>query len=261
MTRYATNNDRDELLGESEEDYKWSIIMDFRDRIRQLEATVKTFVARPTGAPTANPVVQQGEDVLAKAASAYTDPDSLMSLGEREISDPTTMGIFSSHLAANDLSAARDVLLDIRGRGHVAKAADAAQRVDQVFGGSNTESDVAAYDSRAATSELMARFGKLEQLMASLEARLSQLERRPQAAMGDDGQVMAKAAGPKRKRTKEEVEAQLYADLNAYIDSPTVTGQISSMIAGGQYKQVRQVLASAKRAHESEKIAAERRRF
>ena len=243
-----------------DQDHQLSVLNDLRERIKQLENLWRVVIEPTLGNKTSSPV-QQGEAVLAKAAEAYQDADGLMALGEREISDPTQMGIFAGHLAANDLNAARDVLIDVRERGHVAKAADAAQQVDRAFGG-GLDDDLAGFDSRAATSELTARFSSMERLLASLETRLSAIERRPQAAAPvdvDDEQLVAKAAAPKRKRTKEETADYLMSQVDAYCDSPTVVGQLSSMIQAGQFKEVRVALTSAKRAHESARLSHERK--
>lgn len=71
--------------------------------------------------------LEHGEQLLAKAASAYESAETLVAVGEREIDDATQMGIFAGHVAARDFNAARDVLIDARERGRVAKAVDAAQ--------------------------------------------------------------------------------------------------------------------------------------
>ena len=230
-------------------------------RVEQLENLWRVIIQPTLENKTSSPVAQ-GEAVLAKAAEAYQDADSLMSLGEREISDPTTMGIFSSHLAANDLRAARDVLIDVRERGYVAKAADAAQQVDRAFGG-GLDTDLAGFDNKVATSELTARFASMERLLSSLEARLTQLERRPHAAAPvdvDDEQLVAKAPGaPKRKRTPQETADFLTSQVDSYFDNPTTVGQLTSMIAAGQYKEVRSAVARAKQAHESARLVNERK--
>lgn len=72
---------------------------------------------------------------------------------------------------------------------------------------------------------------------------------------------MAKAAGPKQPRTKQETEVRLIAQIDAYIDSPSVVGKLSSMVSGGQYAEVRKVLSGAKRAHDAARLVAERKRF
>lgn len=225
-------------------------------RVRELESLVRTLMENPAGKP--NPVAQ-GEAVLAKAVSSFHDGESLLAYADTVISDPTVMGVVSSYVSAGDFRAAQNAVLEATERNTVAKAAgDMAQVVE-----AGTDADLASYDARATASELTARFGKVEQLLASLEVRLGQLEARPQAAaVDDDQQVMAKASGGrKRKRTPEETAAYLHAQIDAYVDSPTTAGMLSSKIQAGQFAEARSILNGAKRAHESAKISAERKRF
>lgn len=223
-------------------------------QVKQLEQLVRDLTVRPGGKP--NPVAQ-GEAVLAKAVSSFHDGESLLAYADSVISDPTAMGIVSSYVSAGDFKAAQTAVLEATDRNTVAKAAgDLAQVV-----GAGTDNDLASYDNRAGMSELTARFGKVEQLLASLEVRLGQLETRPQATAIDAGAVVAKASGPKRKRTPQETADYLMSQIDAYCDSPTVVGQLSSMVQSGQFKEVRNALVSAKRAHESARLVAERKRF
>lgn len=90
-------------------------------------------------------LLENGEQVLAKAATAYTDPAALMALGEKHIADPTQMGIFASHVAAGDLNAARDMLIDTKERVRVAKAVEATQQVDDVL----SDRQMDTYDVKA----------------------------------------------------------------------------------------------------------------
>lgn len=171
-------------------------------------------------------LLENGEQTLAKAAGAYHDPDALMALGERAITDPTQMGIFSSHVAGGDLNAARDMLIDTKERGRVAKAADAAQDVENLL----NDRDLDGYDTKAAISKLSARFGALEK---NLTYRLELLEQRPQAAAPAPLQTdstIAKAAGKKRRLTPEEDVQALMDDLERYVDDPATVGARSSMI-------------------------------
>ena len=204
--------------------------------------------------------IGQGEATLAKAVSSFNDADSLLAYAARTIDDPTTMGVVSGHLAAGDMLEAKRTVLEAAERGTVAKAAgDMAQVV-----GAGLEDDMATYDSRAGMSELTARFGALERMLSSLEARLSQLEGRPQAAAPvdvDDEQLVAKASGgaPKRKRTPQETADFLTSQVDSYFDNPTTVGQLTSMIAAGQFKAVRSAVARAKQAHESARLVNERK--
>ena len=213
----------------------------------------------PTDRDLTRAAIGRGEDTLAKAVSSFNDPDALLAYADRTIDDPTTMGIVSGHLAAGDMLEAKKTVLEATERTQVAKAAEVMGQAV----GAGLEDDMATYDSRAGMSELTARFGALERMLSSLEARLSQLEGRPQAAAPvdvDDGEIMAKApGGPKRKKTKEETEASLLAGIDAYIDSPTITGQLSSMVSAGQYAEVRRVLNGAKRAHDAARLSNERK--
>lgn len=200
--------------------------------------------------------VADGEKMLAKAAGVYADPTALMALGEREISDATTMGIFSSHIAFGNLTAAQNTLIDVRERSRFAKAADAAQMVESAL-----DTPLNDFNNRVGVSELTARFASMERLLASLEARLDQLDRRPQAAPVVPGErVVVKAAntGKKRRLTHEEESNHLLSMLDRYVDSPTTAGQISSMIQAGKHAEVRPILERAKAAHETAKIRQER---
>ena len=96
--------------------------------------------------------------------------------------------------------------------------------------------------------------------MASREVRLGQLERRSSAAPVAP-QTVAKASGSKRKRTPEEVKADLLSQIHAYCDSATTVGQLSSMLEAGQVREVQAAVASAKRAHDAQRISSERKRF
>ena len=210
-------------------------------------------------------LLEQGEQTLAKAARAYHSPDSLMALGEREIADPTAMGVFASHIAANDLNAARQVLLSTQERTRVAKAVDAAQEVNTVLG----DDDLAGYDSRATVSELTARFGALERTLSSIETLLGQLETRPVAAPAPvpSATTVAKStaanAGKKARlaMTPEQEAQSLMDDVERYIDDPATVGALSSLIQAGKLDQVRPAVERARQSHETDKIRAERRGF
>lgn len=206
-------------------------------------------------------LLEQGEQVLAKAATAYRDPDALLALGEQHISDPTQMGIFSSHVAAGDLNSARDMLIDTRERGRVAKAVDAA---DQAYATLAGDKNLDEYDARASVSELTARFGALERTLASIETRLAQLERRPQAGAAAPVQtdaLVAKAAGKKRRLTPEEDAESLMNDVERYVDDAAAVGALSSLIQAGELDKARPAIERARQAHETERIKAERRGF
>ena len=203
--------------------------------------------------------IGQGEATLAKAVSSFNDADSLLAYAARTIDDPTTMGVVSGHLAAGDMLEAKRTVLEATERTQVAKAAEVMGQAV----GAGLEDDMATYDSRAGMSELTARFGALERMLSSLEARLAAIERRPQAAapvdVDDDEQLVAKAAVPKRKRTKEETADFLMSQIDAYVDSPNVVGTLSSMVAAGQFKEVKAAVARAKQAHESARLVNERK--
>ena len=201
--------------------------------------------------------IGRGEDTLAKAVSSFHDPDALLAYADSVVTDPTTMGVVASYVSAGDMLNAKKTVLEAAERGTVAKAAgDMAQVV-----GAGTDDDLAGYDSRAATSEMLARFSSMERLLSSLEARLSAIERRPQAAqVDDDEQLVAKAPGaPKRKRTPQETADYLTSQVDAYFDNPSTVGQLTSMIAAGEFKPVRAAVARAKQAHESARLAHERK--
>jgi hypothetical protein len=196
-----------------------------------------------------------GEALLAKAAGSYADPESLMALGEREIGDATTMGAFSSHISTGNLPAAQSLLIDARERGRVAKAADATMTAQDAL-----EEPFTDFRNRQAVGELVARFGVMERTLASIESRLERLERPQPPAVQPGAQQIAKAAAPgKRRRTPAEEQAHLLAMLDAYIDSPTTAGQVSSMIQRGQLVEARQVLETAKRGHEIQRVREERK--
>ena len=200
------------------------------------------------------------KSVLAKAVGQRSDdPDALLAYADRTVTDATEMGIIAGHISAGDLKAAKTALLEIGERTQVAKAAEVMGQAV----GAGLEDDMATYDSRAGMSELTARFGALERMLSSLEARLAAIERRPQAAapvdVDDDEQLVVKAAVPKRKRTPEEEADYLMGQIDAYVDSPNVVGTLSSMVAAGEFKQVRAAVARAKQAHESARLVNERK--
>lgn len=149
---------------------------------------------------------------------------------------------------------------------HVQRAtvAKAAEVMDQAVR-AGTDDDLASYDARAAVSEITAKLGSLERLMASLDARLSQLERRPQAAPAPaamPAQTVAKAPGaPRRPKTQEEIAEQLLSDVDAYIDSPSTVGTLSSMVHAGKFAEVQRILAGARRSHEAARLVNERKGF
>ena len=199
--------------------------------------------------------IGKGEDTLAKAVSSFHDPDALLAYADTVISDATTMGVVSSYVSAGDMLNAKKTVLEATERTQVAKAAEVMGQAV----GAGLEDDMATYDSRAGMSELTARFGALERMLSSLEARLSQLERRPQAAPVDDEQVVAKATGKRRKRTPVEEAEYLMAQVDNYVPDATTTGHLSSMIQAGQFREVRAALVGAKRAHEAARLAHERK--
>ena len=206
-------------------------------------------------------LLEQGEQVLAKAATAYTSAESLLALGEREISDVTQMGVFAGHIAAGDLNAARNVLIDNQERTRFAKAADAAQEVNTVLG----DDDLATFDTHRAVSELRAKFGSIEQALTSIEDRLGQLEARPVAvpAPAPSAATVAKATSTKKARpqTREEDAQSLMNDVERYIDDPSAIGALSSLIQAGDFAKARPAIERARQAHETEKIKSERRGF
>ncbi len=250
LARAATT--ADDLADEDQ-----GVITALRDRLEQLENLWRVVIAPTLSEKTSSPV-DRGEATLAKAVGNFDNPDALLAFADRTISDPTEMGIIAGHISVGDLKSAKTALLELTERNTLAKAPDVMAQVT----GAGSDDDLAAYDSRAATSEMIARFGKVEQLLSSLEVRLSQLEARPQAAapVNDDEQLVAKAPGaPKRKRTPQETADFLTSQVDSYFDNPTTVGQLTSMIAAGQYKEVRSAVARAKQAHESARLVNERK--
>lgn len=206
-------------------------------------------------------LLENGEQILAKAATAYDSAETLLALGEKEIGDPTTMGILAGHVAARDFNAARDVLIDVKERGRVAKAVDAAQQVDTVLG----DDDIAGFDANRAMSEIS---GKFERRLAAIEDRLSQIEARPVAVPtpAPAAATVAKAAATSKTKarpamTREEVVADLMARIERYVDDPAAVGALSSLIQAGEFDKVRTAVERARTAHETEKVKAERRGF
>lgn len=55
-----------------------------------------------------------------------------------------------------------------------------------------------------------------------------------------------------------QTKAELLCEINAYCDSATTVGQVSSVLEAGQ---IREVQAAAKRSHEERKLIHERRGF
>ena len=223
-----------------------------------LSAGDRNLVLAATGTPD---LMTAGEDVLAKAVNAFSDPETLLAFADRNIADPTTIGVVSGHLEAGDLPSARATVLQHVQRDQVAKAAEVMQQTTNAL-----DDDMAGYDVRAAVSEITARIGTFERTLSALEARLTQMERRPQnvpAPVVPPAQnTIAKATGTvRRPQPNEETAEELLSQINAYVDSPSVVGTLSSLVAAGQYQQVRAAIASAKRAHEERKAINERKGF
>lgn len=232
-----------------------------RARVERLEQTIHNRAAGNTFAKAAD-FTAAGEATLAKAVNAFSDPSALLAYADRHIDDVTTIGVVSGHLAAGDMMRAKQTVLEYAERAAVvAKADDVSTALGQVTGG--LEGDFASCDSKAAVSEITARFSAMERTIAALETRLAQLERRPQAAAPVvPEQTVAKAAGaPRRPKTPEETAESLLAQIDAYIDSPSVVGQLSSMVAAGKFADVRRIIAGAKQAHDTQRLIAERKGF
>lgn len=199
-----------------------------------------------------------GEALLAKAASAYSTPESLMALADRQISDPTQMGEFSSYVARGDLAAARGLLDSATDRQRFAKAADAAQTAQDAL-----EEPFTDFKNRHGLGELVARFGVVERTLASIEARLERLER-PQAAavsVQPSAQTVAKAAGGRARpmMTKGQRADDQLRRIDRYIDSPSLTGSLSSLVQQGRFDEVEQALQRAEHAHETQRVRQERK--
>lgn len=261
----------DELLDDQHDDWIDSTLIYLRDTLKKLTARVDALEtgarssAKPTGQPAVRPAVPPpsataaGEAVLAKAVGGFADGDALLAYADRQVSDPTTVGIISGHIAAGDLQSAKEAVLEHVQRGHVAKAAEVMQQATNAL-----DDDLAGYDARAAVSEITARFGVMERTISALEGRLTQLERRPQnvpVPVVPQQQTVAKAAGSKRPKTQEETAESLLAQIDAYIDSPSIVGQLSSMVAAGKFAEVRRVLSGAKQAHDTQRLIHERKGF
>jgi hypothetical protein len=200
-----------------------------------------------------------GEALLAKAAGSYDTPETLMVLGDRQFSDPTAMGEFASHVARGDLTAARGMLDSATDRTRFAKAADATQVAQSALDEPFTD-----FKNRQAAGELVARFGELERALASITARLERLERPQPAAVPaqqPSGQTVAKAAGSRARptMTRGQRADDLLRRIDAYIDSPSLTGQLSSLVQQGEFDQVEPVLERAEQAHETQRVRQERR--
>ncbi len=266
----------DELLDDQHDDWIDSTLIYMRDTLKKLTARVDAIEtgvrppAKPTGQPTSRPAAlppsatAAGEAVLAKAVGAFDDGDALLAYADRNVSDVTTIGIISGHIAAGDMQSAKRAVLEHVQRGQtVAKADDMAAVVNTLDG------DLASFDSKTAVSELTARFGSMERLLASLDARMAQLEHRPQAAPATvlpSGQnTVAKAATATRRPNitdappSSQTKAELLSEVSAYIDSPAHVGKLASMIESGQIREVQAAVTSAKRAHEAQRLVQERK--
>lgn len=221
-----------------------------------LSAGDRDLAYAATGTPG---LTSAGEDVLAKAVGAFNDPETLLAFADRNINDATTIGVVSGHLEAGDLPSARATVLEHVQRGQVAKAAEVMQGAANAL-----DDDLAGYDVRAAVSEITARIGTFERTLSALEARLTQLERRPQNVPAPVApQTVAKAAGPRRPKITDappsaQVTTELLSEINAFVDSPTLVGQLSSMLEAGQIRDVQTAVTAAKRAHEERKAINER---
>lgn len=196
----------------------------------------------------------RGEQILAKAVTALESPDALMALGGRTLKDATQMGEFSSLVALGDLPAARRMLDKVSERSNFAKAVDTAEDM--------LNEPLSDFSLKRAVSEMTARFGHLERTVMAVEARLQALER-PQVApaamrLGEQQIVKAAAPGKTRRRTPAEESNRLLSMLDAYVDSPTTAGQVSSLIQAGRLQEAREFLERAKTAHETAKLKAER---
>jgi hypothetical protein len=234
-------------------------------RLEKLEAFVErlklgSYIAKAAGDDGENTRVlgntarlrDVGEQVLAKAATTYDTPDTLMAAGERAISDPTQMGVFASHLSTGDLAAARKMFGQASDRAAFVKGVDAAEDL--------LNAPLGDFDNRRAASELTARFASVERLLASIEARLDQLERRPQAAPVQPGeQVVVKAQGRSAPMSRGQRANDLLRRIDAYIDSPSLTGQLSSLVQQGHFDEVENALQHAEAAHDAQRLREERK--
>ena len=224
-----------------------------------LSAGDRNLARAATGTPNLTDV---GEDILAKAVNAFSDPETLLAYADRNISDATTIGVVSGHLEAGDLPSARATVLEAVQRGQVAKAAEIMQKTTNAL-----DDDMAGYDTRAAVSEITARIGTFERTLSALEARLTQMERRPQPTLSPTSapapgpaRTVAKASGTvKRPQTAIEIADGLMSEIEAYVDNPTTVGALSSMVHAGKFDEVQRLLVGAKRSHEAQKLARERK--
>lgn len=65
-----------------------------------LSAGDRNLALAATGTPD---LTSAGEDVLAKAVGAFSDPEALLAFADRTISDPTTIGVVSGYLEAGQV--------------------------------------------------------------------------------------------------------------------------------------------------------------
>lgn len=168
----------------------------------------------------------------------------------RVLDDPTTIGVVQGYLSDGQLAKAVDVL---------AQAEQQLAQADEEAALEKTDKQLGDLDKGADVSELTARFGGVEKLLASLQQRLDRLEQRPRAPAPAAPQTIAKAAGSKQRMTAEEQKTKLLHEIDTYVADPSTVGFLTSKLEAGAFAEVRSVVAGAKRAHESARAAHERK--
>lgn len=191
----------------------------------------------------------RGEDVLAKAAgSLRSDDDILNAAAKNPAITPVEMGVISSHVSRGDYSAARKMVVDAGERQTLAKAVDPVSQTMGAVDQPQTDTDDA---------ELREAFVRLEAAVSALTQRLDRLEARRPAPTQQRTVAKAQQQPTRRRRSKADLLQML-----AYIDSPQQVGALSSVIQSGDVHQIREaekVLVSAQRAHEAQRVRAERK--
>ena len=186
---------------------------------------------------------------MAARKEPLLDGDEIMEIAQNSPSvSAETMGVVSSHVQAGNLSAASRAL--VAAQQTVAKAVNPADAMTAPPAPPTSGPDL---------EQVIAAIGRLERTLANVTMRLERLETRRPAPVAPPAaeQTVAKASGSKGKVTLSP--EKLLAAVDAYITSPDQAGIIASMVATGDLEGAAKILATAKRAHEGEKIRQERK--
>lgn len=208
------------------------------NRLDKLEPRFTDLYNHVIGKPPAQDDDQEALGVLAKAQSASLRKGSAAGILERAqkvLTDPTQFGIVESHVQAGQFRKAAEML-----EAHERRADESDENASL----ERMEGQLKNHEQMVAVSELAEKMGSFEGSLNSILNRLAKLERPANAPVQESAATVAKAHGKKRQQQEAD-----YADTvsglmdraQACIDSPSLMGQISSMLQSGDATQIEQV--------------------